>query len=62
MVQVGKEGWNREVYQGIAGYEGVRFMFRLTMGSIGLFLDKRRYSDNMCMMCDSGEVEDVGHF
>ena len=37
-------------------------IFNLRTGLAGLFQDKRRCSDDRCVMCDSGEVEDVDHF
>ena len=47
------------------GHEGVRLRFRLRTGSAGLFEDKKRCrmcTDDRCVLCDSGEVEDVKHF
>ena len=49
----------------LQGYEGVWLMFRLRTTSAGLLQDKRRCrlcSVDRCVMCDSGEVEDVDHF
>ena len=47
------------------GQEAVRCRFRLRTGSAGLFEDKKRCrmtEDERCILCGSGEVEDVEHF
>ena len=47
------------------GHEAVRLRFRLRTGSSGLFEDKWRCKmcvDGRCVLCNRGEVEDVGHF
>jgi len=48
----------------LVGQEGVRLRFRLRTGSAGLFEDKkwcRMCDDERCVLCNSGEVEDVEH-
>ena len=47
------------------GHEELRLRFRLRTGSAGLFEDKKRCrmcTEDRCVLCDSGEVEDVKHF
>ena len=47
------------------GHEELRLRFRLRTGSAGLFEDKKRCrmcTDDRCVLCDSGEVEDFKHF
>ena len=49
----------------LVSQEGVRLRFRLRTGSAGLFEDKKRCrmcEDERCVLCNSGEVEDVEHF
>ena len=45
-------------------HEAIRLRFRLRTGSAGFLEDKRRCG--ICVdesvLCNSGEVEDVGHF
>ena len=46
------------------GQQSVRLLFRLRTGSATLLEIKKRcriVSDKRCVMCDSGEVEDVAH-
>ena len=49
----------------LAGHEELRLRFRLRTGSAGLFEDKKRCrmcTEDRCVLCDSGEVEEVKHF
>ena len=50
----------------MVGQEGVRLgRFRQRTGSTGLFEDKnwcRMCDDERCVLCNSGEVENVEHF
>ena len=44
------------------GHEKLRLRFRLRTGSAGLFEDKKRCrmcTEDRCVLCDSGEVEDM---
>ena len=48
----------------VQGLVSVRLLFRLRSGSAGLLEDKKRcrmVSDERCVMCDRGVVEDVAH-
>ena len=54
-----------EYTRSLVGQEEVRLRFRLRTGSAGLFEDKKRCrmcDDERCVLCNSGEVEDVEHF
>jgi len=47
------------------GHEELRLRFRLRTGSAGLLEDNkwcRMCTEDGCVLCDSGEVEDVKHF
>ena len=61
-----KEEFEAERYiDSLLGQEAVRCRFRLQTGSAGLFEDKKRCrmtEDERCILCGSGEVEDVEHF
>ena len=61
-----KEEFEAERYiDSSLGQEAVRCRFRLRTGSAGLFEDKKRCrmtEDERCILCGSGEVEDVEHF
>jgi len=61
-----KEGAGLEQYtRSSVGHEELRLRFRLRTGSAGLLEDKKRCkmcTDDRCVLCDSGEVEDVKHF
>ena len=44
------------------GHEELRLRFPMRTGSAGLFEDKKRCrmcTEDRCVLCDSGEVEDV---
>ena len=54
-----------EYTRSLVGQKEVRLRFRLRTGSAGLFEDKKRCrmcDDERCVLCNSGEVEDVEHF
>ena len=54
-----------EYTRSLVGQEELRLRFRLRTGSAGLFEDKKRCrmcDDERCVLCNSGEVEDVEHF
>ena len=63
-----KDGCGAERYVRVQqGQEGLRLrlMFRLRSGSVGVVQNKKRCElcvDTQCVMCDSGKLEDVGHF
>ena len=61
-----KEEFEAERYiDSSLGQEAVRCRFQLRTGSAGLFEDKKRCrmtEDERCILCGSGEVEDVEHF
>jgi len=47
------------------GQEAIRCQFQIMTDSAGLFADKKRCrfcEKDKCVLCDSGEVEDVVHF
>ena len=49
----------------VEDHEAVRLRFRLRSGSAGLLQEKKRCGlsgNDICLLCDSGEIEDVGHF
>ena len=57
------QGW-RDL-RSVQGQESVRLLFRLRTGSAELLEDNKRcriVSDERCVMCDSGVVENVAHF
>ena len=54
-----------EYTRSLVGQEGVRLRFRLRTESAGLFEEQKRCrmcDDERCVLCNSGEVEDVEHF
>ena len=61
-----KEGFKAERYiDTLVGQETIRCRFRLQTGSAGLFEDKQRCGmaeEERCVLCGSGEIEDVEHF
>jgi len=61
-----KEGAGLEQYtRSSVGHEELRLRFWLRTGSAGLLEDKKRCkmcTDDRCVLCNSGEVEDVKHF
>ena len=49
----------------VQGQEVLRLLFRLRTSSAGLLEDKKKcemITDERCVMCASGEGEDVDHF
>ena len=60
-----KNGAGMERYlRSVQGQEVVRLLFRLKTGSAGLLEVKKRCKmiiDEMCVICGSGEGEDVEH-
>ena len=60
-----KEAFTVEEYVKVLDSYAVRLRFRLRTGTAGLLVDKKRcgmHKDSRCVMCDSKEVEDLGHF
>ena len=62
--QVAWDGKKRLIWVGDLDYK-VRCWFRMRSGTTGLFADKIRCllcGEDICVLCDSDEVEDVLHF
>ena len=60
-----KEDFGIEEYVKVLDNYEVRLRFRLRTGSAGLLVDKKRCGmceDMRCVLCDGGQVEDLGHF